>query len=281
MHLTPYDEIKKKLSKKILSEHIKIIPKKWEKIGDVLILKIPKELDYYKKDIAKIYSKILKCKSVLNDIGGINETYRIPKIELLYGSRNTETMHIENGIKYNLDPRKIMFSSGNMHERIRMSNISNQKEIIVDLFAGIGYFSIPIAVYSKPKKIYSCEINPVSYNYLCQNIVINHVASIITPLLGDNKTTSPSNIADRVIMGYIKDTEKYFSVAFNSLKNKNGIIHYHDIYPNEKFKEKIEKKIIDIEKKYNVKIKDFTFRIVKSYAPGINHYIIDMRVGEK
>ncbi len=58
-----------------------------------------------------------------------------------------------------------MFSSGNMNERIRMSNISKPNEVVVDLFAGIGYFTLPIAVYSKPKKIYACEKNPISYDF--------------------------------------------------------------------------------------------------------------------
>ena len=160
----PFDEIKNNILKKISSEFIDKIPKKWEKIGNVLILKLPDELDNYKKEISIIYAKILKCKSVLNDFGGIDGIYRTPKVELIFGSENTETTHIENGIKYKLDPRKIMFSSGNMDERIRMSNISNPNEVIVDLFAGIGYFSLPIAVYSKPKKIFACETR-LNFNF--------------------------------------------------------------------------------------------------------------------
>ena len=43
------------------------------------------------------------------------------------------------------------------------------------MFAGIGYFTIPIAVHSNVKKIYAIEINPVSYNFLCENIKLNKV----------------------------------------------------------------------------------------------------------
>ena len=129
--------------------------------------------------------------------------YREPNVKIIYGNKKTETIHIENGIRYKLDPQKVMFSSGNMDERIRMAKISNPKETVVDLFAGIGYFTLPMAVYSKPKKIFACEINPVAYDYLCKNIVQNDVTSIVEPLLGDNKTTAPKNVADRIIMGYI------------------------------------------------------------------------------
>jgi len=277
----PFDEIKNNISKKISSELIDKIPKKWEKIGNILILKLPNELDDYKKEISVIYAKILKCKSVLNDFGGIDGPYRTPKVELIFGSQNTETIHFENGIKYKLDPRKIMFSSGNMHERLRMSNISNQNEVIVDLFAGIGYFSLPIAVYSKPKKIFACEINPISYSYLCENIVLNHVASIVEPLKGDNKKTSPINIADRVLLGYFGDTIKYLPTAFKCLRNKSGIIHYHDIFPDERVPDNLIKIVKDIAKKFNIEIKCLKYKNVKSYALGIGHYVFDMQVGEK
>ena len=172
MHNKPIEKIKKSLSKKIPAEIIKEIPRNWEKIGNVLILKIPDVDKKYQKEIGREYSKVLNCKTVLKKIGAINGLFRIPKVEIIYGSENTETIHIENGIRYKFDPVKIMFSSGNMNERIRMANISNNKEIVVDFFAGIGYFSLPIAIYSKPKKVYACEINPISYNYLCENIVL-------------------------------------------------------------------------------------------------------------
>jgi tRNA wybutosine-synthesizing protein 2 len=277
----PYNDIKKIISNKIPNHLINKIPKKWEKIGDVLIIKLTDEFDDYKREISKIYAENLKCKSVLNNIGGISGVYRIPKVELIFGSKNTETLHLENGIKYKLDPRKIMFSSGNMDERIRMSNISNENEIIVDLFAGIGYFTLPIAVYSKPKKILSCEINPLSYHYLCKNIVLNHVTSIVEPIKGDNKKTSPKNIADRVILGYFGNTKDYIPIALKCLRNKTGIIHYHDIFSDKEVKYNPNKIVNDISKKYNIITKCLKNKHVKSYAPGISHYVFDIQIGEK
>ena len=153
MLATPFEKIKKTLSNKISLESLNLIPEKWEKIGDILIIKLNKNLHDHSKIIGETYCEILNCKTALNDIGGITGIYREPKIEVIYGSSDTETIHIENGIRYKLDAQKIMFSSGNMDERIRMANISKKKETIVDLFAGVGYFTLPIAVYCKPKKI--------------------------------------------------------------------------------------------------------------------------------
>ncbi len=278
---TPYDQIKKSLLNEIPSELVNYLPNKWEKIGDVLIIKLSDRFNKYKQKIGEIYAKTLHCKTVLQDIGGISGIYRKPTVDIIYGSKNTETIHKENGIKYNLDLLKIMFSSGNIDERKRMANISNKNEIVVDLFAGIGYFTLPIAVYSKPKKIYSCEINPIAYQYLCKNIVLNHVTSVITPIFGDNRKTAPKNMANRVLMGYIDNTQRFLPTAIKCLKNCTGIIHYHDIFPNNLIQEKILKIIKEIAKKYNTDTKLLKYKNIKSYAPGIDHIVVDILIGDK
>jgi len=278
MLATPFEKIKKTLSNKISLESLNLIPEKWEKIGDILIIKLNKNLHDHSKIIGETYCEILNCKTALNDIGGITGIYREPKIEVIYGSSDTETIHIENGIRYKLDAQKIMFSSGNMDERIRMANISKKKETIVDLFAGVGYFTLPIAVYSKPKKIMSCEINPIAYDYLCKNIALNHVASTVEPLLGDNRKIAPKNIAERVIMGYFNENEMFLPTAFGCLKNNTGIIHYHDICPDSITPEKSLKKIKKSADKYKIKIDLLKFKVIKSYAPGISHIVLDIRV---
>jgi tRNA wybutosine-synthesizing protein 2 len=227
-----FEQIKKVLSKEIPSDLISKLPDKWEKVGEVGIVKLNPEFEKYSESIGKNYAEILQCKTILNDIGGITGTFREPKTKIIFGSRLTETIHIENGIRFKLDPQRIMFSSGNMDERIRMATISNEDEIVVDLFAGIGYFTLPIAVHSKPKKIFACELNPVAYGYLCENIALNNVPNIVEPLKGDNRKVAPKSIADRVILGYFGDTHNFLNIALDCLKNHKGIIHYHDKFPD-------------------------------------------------
>ena len=275
---TPFKQIKKHLSEDIPEDLIKKIPDKWEKIGDVLILTISKDLKKYYKTIGKAYSEILNCKTVLNDIGGIKGEYRKPNVKRIYGTDETETVHKENGIKFKIDPKKIMFSSGNMDERLRMAKISNNNEIVVDLFAGIGYFTLPMAVYSKPKKIIACEKNPTAYKYLCENIVLNNVVDIVEPLKGDNRITAPKNIANRVIVGYIGETNKFISTAFDCLKNRTGIIHFHDKFPEKDVPKIPLNNIQKIADEKNNTAKLLKFKHVKSYAPGIGHYVFDIGI---
>ena len=278
---TPFDKIKKLLANQISPDLINKIPSKWEQVGDIVTIVILPELEEYKEKIGEVFTKVLNCKTVLRYIGGIKGELRKPDVEIIFGSKNTETIHKENGIKYKLDPAKIMFSSGNIDERIRMANISVKDEVVVDLFAGIGYFSLPLAVHGKPKIIYSCEKNPVPYNYLCENIVLNNVTDIVEPLLGDNRIVAPKDVADRVIMGYIGGTSSFLSTAFICLKNSRGVIHFHDKFPEKNVPDTPMKKIKQEANKINRETKLIKCKQVKSYAPGISHFVFDIKVSEK
>jgi len=267
---TPFEVILEKAGVK----NKNLLPKKWEIIGDVLILKIPKGLEKHEKKIAEIYASVLNTKTVVKDMG-ISGKYRRPRIKILYGS-STETVHKENRIKFRLDTSKLMFSSGNIDERIRMAYVSNNNEVVVDMFAGIGYFSIPLAVYSKPKKIFAYDLNPDAHRYLCENIRLNNVQNIVIPVFDDNRNAN-ENIADRVVMGYLKNTKTFLPKAFKILKMK-GVIHYHENYPNELLPEKPFENVKKIAEKQGKTVKLLGFRNIKSYSPGVSHVVLDVKV---
>lgn len=277
---TPFDQITALLSSKISGELIQKLPKKWEKLGTVLIMKLHPDLKSYKTIIGETYASVLECTTVLQDIGGITGVYRKPLVKIIYGEKNTETVHVENGIRYKLDPQTIMFSSGNMAERNSMAKIVKRNEIVVDLFAGIGYFTLPIAVFCQPKKIYACEINKDAYAYLCQNIVLNDVTKSVEPLLGDNRTTAPKNIADRVIMGYIRDTHAFLPTAIHCLHKKTGVIHYHEVCPNELIPKRPLQRVEDAAMQQHKQVTLLACRKVKTYAPGVSHVVLECAVGE-
>jgi len=159
-----------------------------------------------------------------------------------------------------------MFSKGNLYERQRLLKQVG-KEIVVDMFAGIGYFSLGIA---RQAKVYAIEKNPVAFRYLKENIRINKINNII-PILGDCRKVKIEK-ADRVIMGYLSKTEKFLPAALRFIDK--GIIHYHNVY---KSNELWDKPLKDIEKacksrQYKILYK----RKVKSVAPRTFHVVIDI-----
>jgi tRNA wybutosine-synthesizing protein 2 len=280
MRQTPFDRIKKTLSLVLPSGEVSHLPDKWEKVGTIVTIKLPEDLRRHQETIGKAYAEELDCTTVLNDVGGISGAYREPVVEVISGSSLTETIHIENGIRFKIDPQKIMFSSGNMRERQRMATISNHHETVVDLFAGIGYFALPMAVYSKPKKVFACEINPIAYRYLCTNVVLNHVTDIVEPLLGDNRKIAPNDCADRVILGYLKEPQVFLPIGLKCLRKQSGVLHYHEVVPVESIPEIPLKHIETAAKNYHRSVELLKVNTIKSYAPRIHHVVLDVRIAE-
>jgi len=235
-------------------------------IGDILVLK--NEADNLQELL-----NLPEVKRIVK-LGRINGVKREPDVEILVGD-NTETIHRENHCFFKLDVAKIMWSKGNTTERQRIAKIVEDGEIVVDMFAGIGYFSIPMAVHSNPEKIYSIEINPVSYSYLNENIMLNKAEGIIEPILGDCREVAPKGIADRVLMGYIGNTHEFLDAAMEIVK-PGGIIHYHESVPDLlKFK-RPPQRIIDAAKERDVEI--LKKRIIKKYSPGVYHVVVDAKI---
>ena len=280
MRQTPFDHIKKTLSLVLPSGVVSRLPDKWEKVGTVVTIRLPDELKQHQDIIGKAYAEVLGCTTVLNEVGGISGVYREPVVEVISGSSMTETIHTENGIRFKVDPQRIMFSSGNMAERRRMATISNRHETVVDLFAGIGYFTLPMAVYSNPKKVFACEINPLAYRYLCANVLLNHVTDSVEPLLGDNRRIAPKDRADRVILGYLKDPQIFLPISLECLRNQTGVLHYHEVVSVESIPDLPLKHIKTAAKNYHRSVKLLKVNEIKSYAPGVDHVVLDVRIEE-
>ncbi len=251
------------------------LPKKWEQLGHVLILKIDDELEDWLEEIARTYAKVLDVDTVLQDTGGVQGQFREPVMELLIGD-NTETVHMENSIKYCLDAGKIMFSSGNVDERIRMASVCNPGETVVDMFAGIGYFTLPMAVHSEPARIIAHELNPNSHKYLKMNSQLNGVAKIIEPVLGDC-LDAEEGIADRIVMGYVGTTHEYLPKAMKILKD-TGVIHYHETCPDRLMPDRPQERVIGAAMQAGKSVKMMEMRTIKTYSPGVVHVVADALV---
>ena len=225
-----------------------------------------------------ILKRIPSTKSVFRRAGFIKSELRSPQIKFLSGVNDTITIHKEHGIIYKIDVRKIMFSKGNLNERKRVIKQISEGETVVDMFAGIGYFTLGLAKFSEANKIYAIEINPKSYEYLLENIRLNKVGSKVVPILGDCAVEIPKlgRIADRIIMGLLPSCKDYLKYTMKVVKS-NGIIHYHGTAK----KGEVKKLFEDVETAASIegqKIRLIKKTKVKSYAPKIYHWVLDCRV---
>ena len=240
---------------------------KYKKIGDILIL----DNNYSNNDYEEL-SKRHNVKTIMK-IDHIQGTKREPVYRILYGIE-TETVNKENGCLFKLDLSKVMWSKGNNNERLRIAKLVGDGETVIDMFAGIGYFSIPIGVHANAREVISIEINPNSYHFLCENIKLNKLDNI-TPVLGDCKVETPKYKADRIIMGYVKTTHHYLKVAIDSL-NEGGILHYHETVPEKLMDTRPLERIISNADGRDVEL--LKINKIKKYAPGVEHIVADVRI---
>jgi len=257
------------------------VPVGYQILGDVLLLKFPIGVEIglnEKSDMAKALADILNSVRVVAEIKRVDGELRTPKVTVLFskGGKSLETVHIENGIEFKLDARKIMFSKGNVSERARLVSKIKPGETIIDMFAGIGYFSLGIAKNSAAAKIIAIEKNIVAFKYLKENVKLNGIKNI-TPIKSDCRRAKISDKADRVLMGYFPDTQKFLPYAFRFLKDR-GVIHYHNVYREDEMVERPVTELKDAAKKAGYKVVGVAQHIVKSYAPRTFHVVVDAEV---
>ena len=266
----PMERIKERLEP-VLGAKTALLPDKWEIAGDVITVKMDPALFEFGELIGRTYAEVLSARSVLADVSGVSGEFREPDMTLLYGPSG-ESVKLENGIRYCFDVTKVMFASGNLAERKRMKCLDCTGETVVDMFCGIGYFTLPLAKYSGARRVFACEKNPQSYGFLLKNLALNEINNVI-PLLGDNRDIPGKAFADRILMGYVQTTSVFVPKALEMAK-PGCMIHYHDTFPVGKEEEMI-REIFDRHcSEYTIE------RIieVKSFAPGVSHYVADIRV---
>lgn len=190
----------------------------FQQLGDVILIHGQPPSDDDLDEITRRYHP----RAVLH-LTSHEGTIRRPQVSLLSGTPG-EVFHREAGIIYHLDPAEVMFSQGNRGEKQRVSSQIRPGEDICDMFAGIGYFTLPLA--RAGGRVFACEINPAAYRYLLSNRILNHLEDQIVPMLGDCRDLI-SGLFDRIHMGHFESIS-FLSLALNHLR-PGGKIHLHTL----------------------------------------------------
>src|SRR5205807_2396747 len=235
------------------------------------------EAQAHGRPLAEIYGSVLGARTVVQDVSGIHGPLRLPDFEVLWGD-GTETVYLEGGVRYAFDVARVMLSPGNIEERLGITNRVRPGAVVADLFAGIGYFTLPLAMRAHPAIVYACELNPISFQYLVRNIRLNRATNVV-PLLGDCRDVMPRGVADWVIMGHF-DAREYLDVAFAALRTK-GTIVYHELCPKEQFPDALTRRLAAATRANWRNVTQMHTRIVKSYAPGIVHAVAEFEVSPR
>ena len=254
-------------------------------VGDIAITKLPSPSNVDARVAAEaIMNRHKKVKAVFVQEGAVTGDFRLRSLTHVAGENRTRTIHKESGCSFAVDVEKCYFSPKLSGERLRIAQLVQPNETVVNMFAGVGCFSILIAKRQPTAKVYSIDINPVAVEFMRENVRLNRVYRKVVPLLGDAKEIILSRLphcADRVLMPLPEKAFEYLPCAISDLKPAGGWIHLHAFEHAAKTEdpsEKVKQKVKDIFGGLGVKFEVPFVRVVRSTGPNWWQLVADIHV---
>ncbi|XP_049683537.1 tRNA wybutosine-synthesizing protein 2 homolog isoform X3 [Accipiter gentilis] len=193
---TPAQKLRGKLQRllgKSWSEELeRDVPRAWQRHGDLVLLSEDcfRAAPWEKLGPAlwETVASALGARRLARRGRVLPDGMRSPSITLLLG-QDGWVEHVDNGIRYTFDVTKCMFSPGNITEKLRVALLPCSGEVLVDLYAGIGYFTLPYLVHAAAAFAHACEWNGHAVEALRRNLALNGVQDRCHIHHGDSRQT--------------------------------------------------------------------------------------------
>jgi len=274
--------VKAILADKLSPEELNEVISGFDVIGDIAVMKIPDRLLTKKEMIANtLLEKVKTIKCVFRQTSPVTGDFRLMDLEYLAGEDRTVTEHRESGCRFYVDIGKAYFSPRLSGERLRIAELVAEGETVVNMFAGIGTFSIIIAKKKRTSMNYAIDLNPDAYELILKNSFLNKVDDRVIAFLGDAGRIIEHrlvNTADRVLMPYPEKALEYFPHAVKALKEDGGFIHLYLHVRSKPINETIEEVMPLLSLPSNFKISSIRGRIVREVGPRMDQVVLDVRV---
>ena len=254
----------------------------FDQIGEIIIVRIPDSLLAKKKIIGEaLLDEVKIVRSVFYQASAVEGEFRTRGLEILAGEDNTETEYKEFGCRFTVDVKNAFFSPRLSTERDRIGNLVQDGEVVNNMFAGIGMFSI-IAAKKKKCTVYSLDINPIASKLCETNIKLNKLAGNIISINGDASEIIKEqlmNKSDRTLMLLPERSDEFLESAINTTKD-GGIIHYYSHIHADK---KIDAGKLSEEhylKVTPVKSEIINSKIVRPVGPRFYQTVVDIKISK-
>lgn len=275
--------LKELLQERLDRTELEKLSSSFDIIGTIAIIKIPESLASKRKLIADaLIEEIRPVKSVFCQVSAIEGDYRLRKLELISGENSPITVYKEHGCTFKVDVINTYFSPRLSTERLRIAKLTEPNEVIVNMFGGVGTFSIIISRYNKSAKVYSIDSNPIAIDMCRQNIEINKLTGNVFPVFGDAEQEihkGLKGIAKRVLMPLPEKAKDFVDAAVSSLENGTGMIHYFCHVGADNKKNAIQNGIMDTSEsfsKFDHTIRNV--RVVREVGPRFYQIVSDVMV---
>jgi tRNA (guanine37-N1)-methyltransferase len=273
------------LSEVLPPEDLACVYNSYDIIGDIAVVRLTPASEKYNRAIAEAVMSVHKnVKTVLAQKGPVHGDFRLRKLEWVAGEDKTIVVHKECGCAFSVDVAECYFSPRLMCERMRIAGQVESGEVLVNMFAGVGCFSIIVAKHSGVLKAYSIDVSPVAFQFMRENIRKNGAYGKVIPLLGDAKQVIEgrlNHVADRVLMPLPGKAFEYLPFALLALKKSGGWIHYYDfeyVSKNESPVGRVMSKVVKRLQLLDVDLAVQLGRIVRTTGPNWCQVVLDIRV---
>ena len=274
--------LKKALASVLSEKESEDLISAFDQIGDIIIVRIPDILLSKKKIIGETLLKEVKIvRSVYYQASDVEGDFRTRNLEIIAGEDNTETEYKEFGCKFIVDVEKAFFSPRLSTERERIANLIQEGEIVTNMFAGVGMFSI-MSAKKKKCTVYSLDINPIASKLCEKNIELNKLAGKIISINGDASKIIKEQLedkSDRTLMLLPERSDEFLESAISTTKN-GGIIHYYShIHADKKSKagKLSEEHFLQVTP---VKSEILNSKIVRAVGPRYYQTVVDVKISK-
>ena len=275
--------LKEVLKDKLTPSELAALYAGFDVVGDIAVIKVPAALLPKKHIIGEALLASLKnLRTILLQTTPVEGEYRLRGLEVVAGEPKFETIHKEHGCLYKVNLSTAYFTPRLSAERLRVAEMVKEGEVVINMFAGVGPYSILIAKKVKVVKVFSIDNNPDAYRYMVENIKLNKVEDKVVPLFGDAAEVIKSRlqqVAERVIMPLPEKALTYLPIAYKALKEGKGTIHYYEHVFYEKDEDPLQKAVEHVKGKAEFKFDVEYAGVVRDVGPRLVQVVLDLRVG--
>ena len=241
-------------------------------VGDIAVLRLKDDLRTRAQEIGLALMDVHpRLRAVAVDDGVMGEL-RLRSLTVVAGEGPLVTVHREHGIELTVDLEQAYFSPRLATEHRRIADMVRPGERVLDMFSGVGPFAILSAKVGQPSEVHAVDLNERAAQLAEENAIANGVSDVVTVHQGDARQVVPRlGIFDRLVMNHPMGAVDFLDVALGASK-EGAAIHLHVIgTPDE-----VEEASTMGDGRLDLKM----MREVRTYAPGVAHYCLDLLVRE-
>jgi tRNA (guanine37-N1)-methyltransferase len=212
---------------KVPEEVLTALPRSYQIVGDLALIHLPEEILPYGMVIGEALARVARVRAVYA-VSVTEGEFRVRRVLKLWGEGGTETVHREYGVRIYVDISKSYFNPTLSYEHWRVSEEVRDGERVLDLFSGVGGFSLHIA-FRRHTTCVAVDSNPYAIVALVRSTTLNKLRGRIVPVVSRVEELGellPRESFTRAIVDLPHRSLDYLELAA-SFVERRGYIHLY------------------------------------------------------